>query len=351
MVIANFIIPLLLLILGSSFIIWVTLDNLCHFKTRKARIRFYIVLCILISLSVYFKTIWNVFIIYSCCLIGIFYILRKILEKLKLEKGVDGLDKIYYKGITVFVVSGIIVGFGVCNANNPVVKTYDIKIDKEISNSLKIAVASDIHLGTLNLNSEMNDLINLVNEGDYDTFIILGDFYDEFTKKKNVYKAIDMLSDIKTKYGIYYVEGNHDLLTSEIREYLKEKNINVLEDTSVLINDEIYLVGRKDYRRTKSKMYDDRESLDDLLKFVDKSKAVIVLDHQPETKELMNGTVDLQISGHTHAGQIVPKGIFLKYGYYENDFYRLIVSAGFGVWNSSVRIGSECELISVLVHA
>ena len=167
--------------------------------------------------------------------------------------------------------------------------------------------------------------------------MIDGDLVDEFSTDRKIKDVIEELGSIKTKYGNYYVEGNHDLLTNKIRSYLTENNFIVLEDSKVLIDDNYYLVGRRD---KKDKL---RTNLNSLTYNLD--KPVILMDHQPNIENNMDPRVIVQLSGHTHAGQIWPLGYFLKYGYYPDK--RLIVSSGVGVWHNKVRTSKHCEIVEI----
>ena len=77
-------------------------------------------------------------------------------------------------------------------------------------------------------------------------------------------------------------------------------------------------------------------------------KPIILLDHQPNIEKNMDPRVIVQLSGHTHAGQIWPLGYFLKYGYYQDK--RLIVSSGFGVWHNKVRTSKYSEIVEINIH-
>ena len=201
-----------------------------------------------------------------------------------------------------------------------------------------MAYVSDVHLSTLS-KGKLERLVDEVSNKDYDIFVIDGDLIDEFSKDSKIQEVIAKLGTIKTKYGLYYVEGNHDLLNNKRRSYLTDSGFQVLEDESILIDNNFYLLGRRDLKDKE------RGNLNNLTYTLD--KPIILLDHQPNVIKNMDPRVIIQLSGHTHAGQIWPLGYFLKYGYYEDK--RLIVSSGVGAWHNPVRTSKYSEIVEVSI--
>lgn len=280
----------------------------------------FIVLCCLV-----FRSVISTYIVYVLMFNALYYIIYKIFKN-------KYLDKSFY---LTFIIPIVIVIIGNINVNNIVITKYNLS-NKDISKDIRVAYVSDVHLSTLD-KKKLDNLVKIVNDNNYDIFVIDGDLVDEFSTDRKIKDVIEELGSIKTKYGNYYVEGNHDLLTNKIRSYLTENNFIVLEDSKVLIDDNYYLVGRRD---KKDKL---RTNLNSLTYNLD--KPVILMDHQPNMENNMDPRVIVQLSGHTHAGQIWPLGYFLKYGYYPDK--RLIVSSGVGVWHNKVRTSKHCEILEI----
>ena len=257
--------------------------------------------------------------------------------------------------LTVVFIIFIIIGS--YNANHSYVKSFDINIDKKTLNEpLNIVMVSDIHLGNIVKNNKLKTMVTEINELNPDLVIIAGDIIDsDITPFLNHSMSIEF-SNIKSKYGTFAVLGNHDILTKEedaIVNILKENSVTVLRDEVVLINDEFYIIGRDDI--TVSRYSNEpRATLEDLTKDLDKSKPLIVIDHNPKyMDESLNANIDLQLSGHTHRGQIVPGNLVtnkmfeVDYGYLKKDNLNVVVSSGYGTWGPPIRLGSRSEIVQI----
>lgn len=316
---------LLFLWIITSFLAIKNIEEYYHMKkpVKKQNERLgviFIVLCCLI-----FRSVISTYIVYVLMFNAFYYLIHKIFKN-------KYLDKSFY---LTFIIPIVIVFLGYINVNNIVITKYNLS-SRDISKDIRMAYVSDVHLSTLD-KKKLDNLVKIVNDNDYDIFVIDGDLVDEFSKDRKIKDVIEELGSIKTRYGNYYVEGNHDLLTNKIRSYLTENNFIVLEDSKVLIDNNYYLVGRRD---KKDKLRTDLNSLTYNL-----DKPVVLMDHQPNIENNMDPRVIIQLSGHTHAGQIWPLGYFLKYGYYSDK--RLIVSSGVGVWHNKVRTSKYCEIVEI----
>jgi len=121
-----------------------------------------------------------------------------------------------------------------------------------------------------------------------------------------------------------------------------------LRDSATLINNSFYLIGRED--RTNNR----RKNILSLLDSVDKSKPIILLDHQPfNLSESADNDIDLQISGHTHHGQLWPFNFITKAIYEVSSGYKkiknthVIVSNGYGTWGPPMRLGNRPEILII----
>ena len=173
------------------------------------------------------------------------------------------------------------------------------------------------------------------------------------------------LGQINSTYRTYYVFGNHDTQPAstdyengnrtfsdeELNKTITGNGINILNDEKTEINDHIVLVGRSN---AKWKNSADRIDICRILNESDLSKYVVVLDHQPvECEENSQQGVDLQISSHTHGGQLFPIGILeqltghLIYGEYHFGNMEQIVSSGLTGWGWPMRNEAKCEYVLI----
>jgi uncharacterized protein len=163
----------------------------------------------------------------------------------------------------------------------------------------------------------------------------------------------EILAKLKAKYGVYAILGNHDYYANAVKagKYLEMSGINVLADQSVVIDDRFVLVGRKDYSQHN------RMPLEKILNGINKSLPVILLDHQPiHLAEAIHNKVDVQLSGHTHNGQIFPINLIvskifeLAYGYRKIEDTHFYVSSGLGLWGAPIRLGTQSEIVNMKLH-
>ena len=146
--------------------------------------------------------------------------------------------------------------------------------------------------------------------------------------------------------------GNHEYYLSnmtKILSYFDNTGIKVLQDKIIPIED-IYLVGRKDIHAN------DRTPLSEILHGADKNRPIIILDHQPNTiNESINNGADLQLSGHTHNGQLFPFNCIVRlvnhshYGIVESGNFKAVVSSGIGTWMYPIRTGSHSEIVRIKI--
>lgn len=234
---------------------------------------------------------------------------------------------------------------------------YSVSTDKNIG-QLRIAQIADSHIGAGFNGEGFAKRLAKIQETDPDILVITGDFVDDDSMKQDMLDACEALSKFKTKYGVYYCLGNHDMgyYDSSHRGYtgdeliaeLEKAGVVVLRDESVLVDDRFYVIGRLDADYGRASRLDTSE----LIKDLDKNKYMIVLDHQPTDYdgEAAAG-VDLVLSGHTHGGQLWP----LEYiqpivsennnvrGYERRGSTDFIVTDGISDWAVKFKTGCKSE--------
>ncbi len=260
--------------------------------------------------------------------------------------------------VGVLVLSSVAGGF--INTKMIAIKKYSIDIKKSAGGlkSLNLAIASDLHLGTINSYEFMYKVGDKLNSMNPDLILLAGDIIDEDLGPVIKYDVGEHLKRLKAKYGVYAVTGNHEYIggADPAVEYLHKHDINVIRDSVVKIDNAFYIVGRED-RSSRQFGGKQRKELSDIMKEVDKSLPVIMMDHQPFNLEqaAQNG-VDLQLSGHTHNGQlwpfnyIVEKVYELAWGYKVIGNTHYYVSCGVGGWGPPIRTGSRPEIINIKLN-
>lgn len=268
-------------------------------------------------------------------------------------------------GITAAAAYLAILIRGSWNAWNPIIRPYQLDVSKQAGSleQLRIAVASDIHLGTLVGRRHLSQLVKMVNELKPDLVLLPGDVIDDAVEpfKRNDYGSI--INGFQAKFGTYAILGNHEYIGGKVDEFIKlmaDAGIPVLVDQSVKIADSFYVVGRKDKsadRLRGSEGAVGRLSVEHLLADLNHSLPIILMDHQPSAlQEAADCGVDLSLSGHTHRGQMAPSNIItsrifeLDWGYMRKGLMHVIVSSGYGTWGPPIRIGSRSEIIDITVH-
>ena len=288
---------------------------------------------------------------------------------------------------TAFTVAGAICALlilllsacGIFHAKYIKTTSYDVIINKTIPErtSMKVVLLADTHFGYNAGVLHARELVRKINKQKPDLVCIAGDIFDnEYDAIRNPEKLEQTLRGIKSTYGVYACWGNHDLNEEilagftfkhkdgdlsdikdpRMKKFLKDSNIHILEDESVLINDQFYVIGRKDASLTE-KIHETRKAPAQLTEKLDRDKPIIMIDHQPkELQELADAGVDLDLCGHTHDGQTFPGNFTIKLmwenpcGLLSKDNMTNITTSGAGVWGPAMRIGTDSEICSINIQ-
>ena len=262
--------------------------------------------------------------------------------------------------VAAIIVTGsvvLVVISGYINALNPRIRTLDLTIPKIVNptKTLNIAVASDIHLGTLICKSRLERIVEKINDLNPDLVLLPGDVVDEDLGPVIRENLGETLRKIKSKFGVIAITGNHEYIggVEEACRYLADHGITVLRDSTMRIDNSITIVGREDLS-SKQLAGKRRKSLEELMEDVDTSQPVILMDHQPfRLGEAEKNGVDLQLSGHTHHGQLWPfnfitKKVYeLSWGYKKKGNTHFHVSSGVGTWGPPIRTGNRPEIVNI----
>jgi predicted MPP superfamily phosphohydrolase len=259
--------------------------------------------------------------------------------------------------ITVGAAVLVVLVSGYINALKVRVKKLELIIRKGIKSqgSLKIVVASDIHLGTLICKSRLERIVERINSLNPDLVLLPGDVVDEDLGPVIRQNLGETLRTIKSRLGVVAITGNHEYIggVEEACRYLSDHGITVLRDSWVEIEKGIVIVGREDLssRQLAGKR---RKPLEELMADVDKNSLAILMDHQPfRLEDAEKNGVDLQLSGHTHHGQLWPFNFITKkvyevsWGYKKKGNTHFYVSSGVGTWGPPIRTGNKPEIVNI----
>lgn len=266
-----------------------------------------------------------------------------------------------------YVTSAVTVGFvcllllgGYVNSVIPRIKKLNLTVAKKASGmkSLNIVAVTDIHLGVIVGRSRVDSIVNKINSLNPDLVLLPGDIVDSDLAPVIRQNIGDALKNLKSRYGIFGATGNHEHIggVEKACAYLTEHNIVMLRDQSVKIGNSFYIMGREDFSAGR---FDggSRKPLSALMAAVDKKYPVILMDHQPfGLEEAAKQGADLQISGHTHYGQLWPLNYIVKsvyelpWGYKKIGDTYYYVSSGVGTWGPPVRIGNHPEILQIRLN-
>lgn len=274
--------------------------------------------------------------------------------------------KIYYAGVAAIIITIVYMSWGWYQAHNVWQKDYTIHTDKEVG-SIKLALIADSHTGTTFDGDGFAEHVKEIQAQNPDTVLIAGDFVDDDTSLSDMKECCVALGTLDTKYGVYYVFGNHDkgYYASERRGYdgddiiaeLTKNGVTVLQDQSVLLGDSFYIIGRQDLSEVTDRG-GSRADIEDLVKALDDDKYQIVMDHQPAdyAHEKAAG-VDLVLSGHTHGGQLLLIKLFQEitgmggndqiYGLENIDGSDFLVTSGISDWAIKFKTGCRSEYVII----
>jgi uncharacterized protein len=263
-------------------------------------------------------------------------------------------------GSIAILLMAVLLIRGSWNAWSPIIRTYRVQVTKPAGqmSKLRIAMASDLHLGTIVGNKHLERLLSKVEQIKPDLILLPGDILDDDIEPFLRKNMSAVLGRLKAPLGVYAVTGNHEYIGGKVPEFIAAMDaigIRVLMDETALIADSFYVIGRKD-KASAGFGGNGRMPIRDLIAPLDQSRPLILLDHQPSdiAKAAENG-IDISVSGHTHRGQMMPNHLItrklfeLDWGYLKKGALHAIVSSGFGTWGPPVRIGSRSEVIQIEV--
>ena len=225
----------------------------------------------------------------------------------------------------------------------------NLTTNKHLERPLKIVMLSDLHAGFHNRRAEVGRWVDLINAEHADLILIAGDMIDGNVRPLLAQGTAEELKRLNAP--TLACVGNHEYITGidKSLELISQTGANLLLDSSLTI-DNVTIVGRDD--RTNRH----RKSVEQLMQTTNHDNYIILLDHQPyHLEEAEQNGVDLQLSGHTHRGQVWPLNWVTKkmyecdYGSYRRGNTDYYVSSGMGIWGGKFRIGTDSEYVVINV--
>jgi predicted MPP superfamily phosphohydrolase len=255
-----------------------------------------------------------------------------------------------------------LVGVGVANATGPPdllrVPVRLRRLDSAF-NGFRIAVVSDIHLGPLAGRPHTERIVRMINETEPDLVAIVGDLVDGTVEELG--SAAEPLRDLVSREGAYFVTGNHEYFVSDTAEWLRELErlgVQPLRNEHTAIRRGAAAFDLAGVNDVSGGQHSDPPDYDRALTGTSSSRPTILLAHQPvQVEEAAAHGVDLQLSGHTHGGQMWPFHYIVRAvqpslaGLSTVRDTQLFVTRGAGFWGPPVRIGAPPDITVVALEA
>lgn len=269
-------------------------------------------------------------------------------RRLALRRGV-------HRVVVPLVVVGAVVvtGLGHRSAAHPTVTEVEVASADlpEAFDGLRVAVVTDVHAGPVLSAGFTRRVVDLVNAAEPDLVLLVGDLYDGPEWRYG--PEVEPLRDLAAPMGVFAVTGNHDTYTQTPREWeerLGDLGVRSINNTGVALTrgaDRVWLLGVHDA--------DGRGDLapdhDGVVAGVAEDDFALLMAHQPRSAlEVPEGLVDLQVSGHTHGGQLWPVRRLVPLqqptvdGLHSVNGIEVLTSRGAGNWGPPVRVGAAPEV-------
>jgi hypothetical protein len=254
--------------------------------------------------------------------------------------------------------------FGLRSAMGPpALQRVEIALERwpESLDGFRIVQISDLHIGPILGRAFAEQLVARVDALEPDLVALTGDLVDGSVRQ--LANEVAPLAGLRARHGVYFVTGNHDHYSGARRwcEKVRELGIHVLRNQRVEIRDGATvfdLVGVDDHHGSHfGGGQGGGEDLGAALDGRDRSRPAVLLAHDPSTfKRASTMAIDLQISGHTHGGQIWPFGLLVHLavpfvaGRFRRNGAELYVSRGTGFWGPPMRLFAPAEVTEIVLR-
>ena len=259
-------------------------------------------------------------------------------------------------GILLFLFAIIVSLYGFFHGRKILIKKIHISLQNlpEIWKGKTVVFMSDLHLGPIRGARFAREVTEVSNSLSPDLVFIGGDLYDG-SHTPDPYITAKPLKNLSSRFGVFFITGNHEEFNdpSIFLKAVHDLGFEVLDDKMVEI-DGLQIIG-VDYLNSLNK-----KSFKEILENtkINKEKPSILLKHEPKNLKIAEQAgISLQVSGHTHNGQqwpfnyltsIMYKGF--NYGLRHSGSMKVFVSSGVGGWGPPLRVGSDPEIICIILN-
>ncbi len=298
-----------------------------------------------------------VYLFFGFLIFDLFRIFAPLAFRFRFPKVILGVDALRSITALLTALTAFLLFFGYLRARNPGVSYVAVPLKKlpAEKNPLRIVHLSDIHLGTIIGLKRLSKIVRRVNDLTPDLILITGDLVDEDVVALEA--MVEPLSKMKAKLGIFAVTGNHEYYAGATKaiEAMKKAGISVLRNEVVSVDNFLNLAGVDDL---ESERFENKPfpNLRDLSRQCNPAIPSFLLCHRPiHLQEAEAAGFDLQLSGHTHHGQLIPFNWVTDLVYEISSGFGYVgkmavyVSNGVGTWGPPVRIGAPPEIVEIIL--
>lgn len=250
--------------------------------------------------------------------------------------------------IAAVLITAVYMVPSIHNATRLKTVTYDIEIDKNCGDStLSVALISDFHIGAGARHSEMDRMLELIDEANPDIVLIDGDVCDSSSSEYDLEYMEEILKKINCRYGVYYTEGNHEAeCRYDPEPYLERAGVTVMKDKGVTLENGVNIIGRKNALETDVENIAEEYGLD-------LNAPTIVFQHRTKNLKQLDNVADIALCGHTHGYQFPFMGLMMpyqrdiSYGHRMYGETNVVVSSGVAEWGYRTKWPSQSEVTLV----
>lgn len=248
------------------------------------------------------------------------------------------------------ITTAIILIYGFIQNQKFEVRHFGIKIDKPLQSPITIVAVSDVHIGYGKTQRKIDSYVDSINSQNPDLILIAGDLIDDNAQVLKYHLIAKSFHQLHAPLGIFAVTGNHEFLagSKEAEIFYEEAKIRLIKNEVITLQNGLQIAGLED-KSSRRKI-----SPEELIEKADKLKPIVLLDHQPFKLSKKAGLgFDIQISGHTHRGQMMPLNLVtsllfeMDHGYRKIGNCHTFVSSGLSLWGPQFRIGTHNEMLVI----